>query len=52
MAENTEYILRCIECETDYFIEGERDFYNSMNLAAILEDPFKKHFIYSWGQKG
>lgn len=32
MVENTNYLLKCIECGGDFFTEGERDFYNSKGL--------------------
>ncbi|PHS32574.1 MAG: hypothetical protein COA82_09100 [Alkaliphilus sp.] len=32
MAENTSYLLKCIECGADFFTEEERDFYNSKGL--------------------
>ncbi|MDD2482438.1 MAG: AbiH family protein, partial [Lutispora sp.] len=32
MAENTDYLLKCIECGDDFFTEGERNFYKSKGL--------------------
>jgi len=32
LAENTSYLLKCIECGADFFTEEERDFYNSKGL--------------------
>jgi hypothetical protein len=32
MSEENIYLLKCIECGTDFFTEGERDFYNSRGL--------------------
>ena len=32
MAEKTDYLLKCIECGTDFFTEGEQAFYNSKGL--------------------
>jgi len=32
MAEDTIYLLKCIECGAEFFTEGERDFYNSKGL--------------------
>jgi len=32
MSENTNYLLKCIECGADFFTEGEQVFYNSKGL--------------------
>ena len=32
MAEDINYLLKCIECGADFFTKGERNFYNSKGL--------------------
>jgi hypothetical protein len=32
VTENTNFLLKCIECGADYFTEGEQDFYISKGL--------------------
>ncbi|MEQ6376346.1 bacteriophage abortive infection AbiH family protein [Bacillaceae bacterium S4-13-56] len=54
MSEDTIYLLKCIECGTKFFTEGERDFYNSKGLnmpkrCKVCRD--KKKARYEQDQK-